>query len=339
MSNAFGQFPARRMRRMRRDDFSRRLMSENQLTVNDLIYPVFVLDGENQREAIASMPGVERKSIDLLLEEAQELVDLGIPAIAIFPVTPANKKSLMAEEAFNPEGLAQRTVRALKAKFPELGVITDVALDPFTTHGQDGILGIKGKDEGYVLNDITKEILVKQALSHAQAGADVVAPSDMMDGRVGAIRQELEKHGFVNTRILAYSAKYASNYYGPFRDAVGSASNIKGGNKFSYQMDPANSDEALHEVAQDIAEGADMVMVKPGMPYLDIVRRVKDTFQVPTYAYQVSGEYAMHMAAIQNGWLAEKPCVMEGLLAFKRAGADGILTYFAKKVAYWLKEQ
>jgi porphobilinogen synthase len=339
MSNAFGQFPARRMRRMRRDDFSRRLMSENQLTVNDLIYPVFVLDGENQREAIASMPGVERVSIDLLLEEAQELVDLGIPAIAIFPVTPANKKSLMAEEAYNPEGLAQRTVRALKAKFPELGVITDVALDPFTTHGQDGILGIKGKDEGYVLNDITKEILVKQALSHAQAGADVVAPSDMMDGRVGAIRQELEKHGFVNTRILAYSAKYASNYYGPFRDAVGSASNIKGGNKFSYQMDPANSDEALHEVAQDIVEGADMVMVKPGMPYLDIVRRVKDTFQVPTYAYQVSGEYAMHMAAIQNGWLAEKPCVMEGLLAFKRAGADGILTYFAKKVAYWLKEQ
>jgi porphobilinogen synthase len=339
MSNAFGQFPVRRMRRMRRDDFSRRLMSENQLTVNDLIYPVFVLEGENQREAIASMPGVERKSIDLLLEEAQELVDLGIPAIAIFPVTPANKKSLMAEEAYNPEGLAQRTVRALKAKFPELGVITDVALDPFTTHGQDGILGENGKDEGYVLNDITKEILVKQALSHAQAGADVVAPSDMMDGRVGAIREELEKHNFVNTRILAYSAKYASNYYGPFRDAVGSASNIKGGNKFSYQMDPANSDEALHEVAQDIAEGADMVMVKPGMPYLDIVRRVKDTFQVPTYAYQVSGEYAMHMAAIQNGWLAEKPCVMEGLLAFKRAGADGILTYFAKKVAYWLKEQ
>jgi len=339
MSNAFGQFPARRMRRMRRDDFSRRLMSENQLTVNDLIYPVFVLEGENQREAIASMPGVERKSIDLLLEEAQELVDLGIPAIAIFPVTPAEQKSLMAEEAYNPQGLAQRTVRALKAKFPELGVITDVALDPFTTHGQDGILGEKGIDEGYVLNDITKEILVKQALSHAEAGADVVAPSDMMDGRVGAIREELENNGFVNTRILAYSAKYASNYYGPFRDAVGSASNIKGGNKFSYQMDPANSDEALHEVAQDIAEGADMVMVKPGMPYLDIVRRVKDTFEVPTYAYQVSGEYAMHMAAIQNGWLAEKPCVMEGLLAFKRAGADGILTYFAKKVAYWLKEQ
>jgi porphobilinogen synthase len=339
MSDTFGQFPARRMRRMRRDDFSRRLMSENQLTVNDLIYPVFVLDGENQREAIASMPGVERKSIDLLLEEAQELVDLGIPAIAIFPVTPANKKSLMAEEAYNPEGLAQRTIRALKAKFPELGVITDVALDPFTTHGQDGIIGENGKDENYVLNDITKDILVKQALSHAQAGADVVAPSDMMDGRVGAIREALENHGFVNTRILAYSAKYASNYYGPFRDAVGSASNIKGGNKNSYQMDPANSDEALHEVAQDIAEGADMVMIKPGMPYLDIVRRVKDTFQVPTYAYQVSGEYAMHMAAIKNGWLAEKPCVMEGLLAFKRAGADGILTYFAKTVAYWLKEQ
>jgi porphobilinogen synthase len=339
MSNTFGQFPARRMRRMRRDDFSRRLMSENQLTVSDLIYPVFVLDGENQREAIASMPGVERKSIDLLLEEAQELVDLGIPAIAIFPVTPADKKSLMAEEAYNPEGLAQRTIRALKAKFPELGVITDVALDPFTTHGQDGIIGESGKDENYVLNDITKDILVKQALSHAQAGADVVAPSDMMDGRVGAIRETLENHGFVNTRILAYSAKYASNYYGPFRDAVGSASNIKGGNKNSYQMDPANSDEALHEVAQDIAEGADMVMIKPGMPYLDIVRRVKDTFQVPTYAYQVSGEYAMHMAAIQNGWLAEKPCVMEGLLAFKRAGADGILTYFAKTVAYWLKDQ
>lgn len=338
MNTEFGQFPARRMRRMRRDDFSRRLMSENQLTVNDLIYPVFVLEGENQRESIASMPGVERKSIDLLLEEAQELVDLGIPAIAIFPVTPSDKKSLMAEEAYNPEGLAQRTVRALKAKFPELGVITDVALDPFTTHGQDGILGEVGLDDGYVLNDITKDILVKQALSHAQAGADVVAPSDMMDGRVGAIREILESNGFVNTRILAYSAKYASNYYGPFRDAVGSAGNIKGGNKFSYQMDPANSNEALHEIAQDIYEGADMVMVKPGMPYLDIVRRVKDNFQVPTYAYQVSGEYAMHMAAIQNGWLAEKPCVMEGLLAFKRAGADGILTYFAKRVAQWLKE-
>ncbi|MGJ8692848.1 MAG: porphobilinogen synthase [Thalassotalea sp.] len=334
MTNSFGQYPARRLRRMRKDDFSRRLMAENQLTVNDLIYPVFVLEGENQLEPISSMPGVERKSIDLLLAEAEELVALGIPAIAIFPVTPSDKKSLMAEEAYNPQGLAQRTVRAIKAKFPTLGVITDVALDPFTTHGQDGIID----DDGYVLNEVTKDILVKQALSHAQAGADIVAPSDMMDGRVGAIRQILEEHGFVNTRILAYSAKYASNYYGPFRDAVGSAGNIKGGNKFSYQMDPANSDEALHEVAQDIAEGADMVMVKPGMPYLDIVRLVKDNFKVPTYAYQVSGEYAMHMAAIQNGWLAEKPCVMEGLLAFKRAGADGILTYFAKQVARWLKE-
>lgn len=334
MSRSFGQYPARRMRRMRKDDFSRRLMAENQLTVNDLIYPVFVLEGENQRETIDSMPGVERKSIDLLLLEAQELVDLGVPALAIFPVTPADKKSLLAEEAYNADGLAQRTVKALKAKFPALGVITDVALDPFTTHGQDGIID----DEGYVLNDVTKDILVKQALSHAEAGADIVAPSDMMDGRVGAIREALENAGFVNTRILAYSAKYASNYYGPFRDAVGSAGNIKGGNKYSYQMDPANANEALQEVAQDIAEGADMVMVKPGMPYLDIVRQVKDTFQVPTYAYQVSGEYAMHMAAIQNGWLAEKPCVMEGLLAFKRAGADGILTYFAKQVAYWLKE-
>ncbi|MFD2165749.1 porphobilinogen synthase [Thalassotalea euphylliae] len=334
MADAFGQFPARRMRRMRKDDFSRRLMAENQLTVNDLIYPVFVLEGENQREVVASMPGVERKSIDLLLEEAAELVELGIPAIALFPVTPQEQKSLMAEEAYNADGLAQRAVRALKAKFPELGVITDVALDPFTTHGQDGIID----DDGYVLNDVTKDILVKQALSHAEAGADVVAPSDMMDGRVGAIREALEEAGHINTRILAYSAKYASNYYGPFRDAVGSSGNLKGGNKYTYQMDPANSDEALHEIAQDIAEGADMVMVKPGMPYLDIVRRVKDNFSVPTYAYQVSGEYAMHMAAIQNGWLAEKPCVMEGLLAFKRAGADGILTYFAKQVARWLKE-
>ncbi|ALO33414.1 delta-aminolevulinic acid dehydratase [Colwellia sp. MT41] len=341
-SLAFGQYPARRLRRMRVDDHTRRLMAESQLTVNDLIYPVFVLEGENQREAIASMPGVERKSLDLLLVEAQELVDLGIPAIAIFPVTPNDKKSLMAEEAYNPEGLAQRTVRALKANFPQLAVITDVALDPFTTHGQDGIISDsddnKAGKTGYVLNDITTDILTKQALSHAQAGADIVAPSDMMDGRVGAIRQVLEENGFVNTKILAYSAKYASNYYGPFRDAVGSAGNIKGGNKHSYQMDPANSNEAMHEVAQDLAEGADMVMIKPGMPYLDIVRRVKDTFQVPTYAYQVSGEYAMHMAAIQNGWLEEKPCVMEGLLAFKRAGADGILTYFAKKAARWLKE-
>ena len=341
-NNIFGQYPARRMRRMRKDEYTRRLMAENQLTVNDLIYPVFVLEGENQRESVTSMPGVERKSINLLLDEAQELVDLGIPAIAIFPVTPSNKKSLMAEEAYNAEGLAQRTVRALKEKFPQLAVITDVALDPFTIHGQDGILSDNDENkagaEGYVLNEVTKDILVKQALSHAQAGADIVAPSDMMDGRVGAIREALEANGFVNTKILAYSAKYASNYYGPFRDAVGSAGNLKGGDKHTYQMDPANSNEALHEVAQDIAEGADMVMVKPGMPYLDIVRRVKDTFQVPTYAYQVSGEYAMHMAAIQNGWLAEKPCIMEGLLAFKRAGADGILTYFAKQVARWLKE-
>lgn len=331
---SLGTFPQRRMRRMRKDNFSRRLMAESQLTVNDLIYPVFVLEGENQCEQVASMPGVERKSIDLLLAEAQELVDLGVPAIAIFPVTPLEKKSLMAEEAYHDDGLAQRAVRALKAKFPELGVITDIALDPFTTHGQDGIID----DEGYVLNDVTTEILVKQALSHARAGADVVAPSDMMDGRIGAIRQALEAEGFVNTRIMAYSAKYASNYYGPFRDAVGSAGNIKGGNKHSYQMDPANANEAIHEVALDIAEGADMVMVKPGMPYLDIVRRVKDELQVPTFAYQVSGEYAMHMAAIQNGWLAEKPCIMEGLLAFKRAGADGILTYFAKQVAGWLKD-
>jgi porphobilinogen synthase len=342
ISSTFGQFPARRMRRMRTDDFTRRLMAESQLSVNDLIYPVFVLEGENQRESISSMPGIERKSIDLLLEEAQELVDLGIPAIAIFPVTPADKKSLMAEEAYNPEGLAQRAVKALKSKFPQLAVITDVALDPFTTHGQDGILSENDENKagikGYVLNDVTKDILVRQALSHAQAGADIVAPSDMMDGRVGAIRESLEANGFVNTKILSYSAKYASNYYGPFRDAVGSANNIKGGNKHTYQMDPANSNEALHEVAQDIAEGADMVMVKPGMPYLDVVRRVKDTFAVPTYAYQVSGEYAMHMAAIQNGWLAEKPCVMEGLLAFKRAGADGILTYFAKQAARWMKE-
>ncbi|MCJ8272614.1 MAG: porphobilinogen synthase [Psychrosphaera sp.] len=322
------------MRRMRKDDFSRRLMAENTLTANDLIYPMFILDGENRREAIASMPGVERVSIDLLLKEADELIELGIPAIALFPVTPSDIKSLQAEEAYNPEGLAQRAVRALKAHCPELGVITDVALDPFTTHGQDGIID----DDGYVLNDITTEILVKQALSHAQAGADVVAPSDMMDGRIGAIRQALEENGFINTRILAYSAKYASSYYGPFRDAVGSASNLKGGNKKNYQMDPANSDEAIREVALDIAEGADMVMVKPGMPYLDVVRRVKDEFGVPTYAYQVSGEYAMHMAAIQNGWLAEEPCIMESLMAFKRAGADGILTYFAKSAARWLKQ-
>jgi len=327
-------FPASRLRRMREHDFSRRLMAENQLTVNDLIYPMFIIEGENKRESIASMPGIERLSLDLLLTEAKELVALGIPAIALFPVTPADKKSLTAEEAWNPEGLAQRAVKLLKQHTPELGIITDVALDPFTTHGQDGIIN----EQGYVLNDITTEALVKQALSHAAAGVDIVAPSDMMDGRIGAIREALEDAGFVNTRIMAYSAKYASSYYGPFRDAVGSASNLKGGNKKNYQMDPANSNEALHEVAMDLEEGADMVMVKPGMPYLDIVRRVKDEFAVPTFAYQVSGEYAMHMAAIENGWLAEQPVVLESLLAFKRAGADGILTYFAKKVAIWLKQ-
>ena len=327
-------FPASRMRRMREHDFSRRLMAEHQLTVNDLIYPMFIIEGENKREAIASMPGIERLSLDLLLTEAKELATLGIPAIALFPVTASDKKSLQAEEAWNPDALAQRAVRLLKQQVPELGIITDVALDPFTTHGQDGIID----DNGYVLNDITTAALIKQALSHAAAGADVVAPSDMMDGRIGAIREALEEAGFVNTRIMAYSAKYASSYYGPFRDAVGSAGNLKGGNKKTYQMDPANSNEALHEVAQDLEEGADMVMVKPGMPYLDIVRRVKDEFGVPTFAYQVSGEYAMHMAAIQNGWLAEKPVIMESLLAFKRAGADGILTYFAKKVAIWLQQ-
>ncbi|MBO2659958.1 porphobilinogen synthase [Shewanella algae] len=327
-------YPQRRMRRMRKHEFSRRLMAENQLTVNDLIYPMFVLEGNKRTESVASMPGVERYSIDLLLKEAEELVELGIPLIALFPVTPAEKKSLMAEEAYNPDGLVQRAVRELKAEFPQLGVMTDVALDPYTTHGQDGIID----ETGYIINDVTTEILVKQALSHAAAGADMVAPSDMMDGRIGAIRQALETAGHVNTQIMAYSAKYSSNYYGPFRDAVGSAGNLKGGNKHSYQMDPANSDEALHEVALDIQEGADMVMVKPGMPYLDIVRRVKTELGVPTFAYQVSGEYAMHMAAIQNGWLAEKAIVMESLLCFKRAGADGILTYFAKQAAQWLKD-
>lgn len=327
-------FPYTRMRRMRRNDFSRRLMAENQLSVNDLIYPVFVLEGKNRRESIESMPGIERLSIDLLLEEAKELVDLGVPALAIFPVTPADKKSLLAEEAYNDDGLAQRTVRALKETFPELGVITDVALDPFTVHGQDGIID----DAGYVINDVTTEILVKQALSHAHAGADVVAPSDMMDGRIGAIREALEADGFIHTRIMAYSAKYASSYYGPFRDAVGSAGNLKGADKKTYQMDPANSDEAIREVALDLQEGADMVMVKPGMPYLDIVSRVKDEFGVPTFAYQVSGEYAMHKAAIDNGWLSEEATIMESLLAFKRAGADGILTYFAKQAARYLNK-
>ncbi|MFC0308128.1 porphobilinogen synthase [Gallibacterium trehalosifermentans] len=331
----FSEFPVRRMRRMRKQDFSRRLMAENKLSVDDLIYPVFVIEGENQREAVPSMPGVERLTIDQLLIEAGELVKYGVPMIALFPVVPQEKKSLMAEEAYNPQGLAQRAVRALKQAYPELGVMTDVALDPFTTHGQDGIID----ETGYVLNDVTTEVLVKQALSHAQAGADVVAPSDMMDGRIGAIRRELEAKGFINTLIMAYSAKYASSFYGPFRDAVGSSANLKGGNKFTYQLDPANSDEGLQEVGLDLQEGADMVMVKPGMPYLDVVWRVKQHFGVPTFAYQVSGEYAMQMAAIQNGWLKEKECIIEGLLCFKRAGADGILTYFAKQVAQWLAEE
>ena len=327
------QFPNSRMRRMRSSDFSRRLMRENYLTTDDLIYPMFIIEGHNQRQAVASMPGVERLSIDLLVAEAKELMALGIPAIALFPVTPLSAKSLMAEEAYNADGLAQRAVKAVKNACPELGVITDVALDPFTTHGQDGIIN----DDGYVLNDITVDLLIRQALSHAEAGADVVAPSDMMDGRIGSIRNALEAAGYQNTRIMAYAAKYASAYYGPFRDAVGSAGSLGKGNKFGYQMDPANSDEALHEVAMDLSEGADMVMVKPGMPYLDIVSRVKRELQVPTFAYQVSGEYAMHMAAFQNGWLDKDSVMMESLLGFKRAGADGILTYFAKDAAILLQ--
>ncbi len=327
-------FPARRMRRMRRDDFSRRLMRETALSVDDLIWPVFVLEGAGQREAVPSMPGVERLGIDVLLEEAARVVELGIPAVALFPVTPAAFKSEDAREAYNPEGLAQRAVMALKKEFPHLGVITDVALDPFTTHGQDGLID----EEGYVLNDETVEVLVKQALSHAAAGADIVAPSDMMDGRVGAIRSALESAGHIHTRILAYSAKYASSFYGPFRDAVGSAANLGAGNKYTYQMDPANSDEALWEVGLDLEEGADMVMVKPGMPYLDIVRRLKDQFGVPTFVYQVSGEYAMLKAASNNGWLDERAVVLESLLSIKRAGADAILTYYARDAAAWLQQ-
>ncbi|MEH6783374.1 MAG: porphobilinogen synthase [Alcanivorax jadensis] len=333
MSVTRAPWPATRLRRMRRDDFSRRLMRENTLTVDDLIYPVFVLEGKNQTETVASMPGVERMSVDLLVREAEELARLGVPAMALFPVTPADVKTLDGKEAWNPDGLAQRAVRAIKAAVPEMGVITDGALDPFTTHGQDGIID----DNGYVLNDDTVDALVKQALSQAEAGADVIAPSDMMDGRIGAIRDALEANGHIHTRIMAYSAKYASAYYGPFRDAVGSAGNLGKADKTTYQMDPANSDEALHEIALDLAEGADMVMVKPGMPYLDVVRRVKDEFKVPVYAYQVSGEYAMHMAAFQNGWLDQDKVMMESLLAFKRAGADGILTYFAKAAAQKLK--
>ncbi|MCX7068729.1 MAG: porphobilinogen synthase [Methylococcales bacterium] len=323
-----------RMRRMRYNDFSRRLMRENKLTVDDLIYPMFVIEGINQKESISSMPDVQRFSLDLLVEQAREVYELGIPAIALFPVIPANKKSDDAKEAYNPEGLLQRTVRTLKQALPNLGIITDVALDPFTSHGQDGLID----DSGYVLNDETIAVLVKQALSHAEAGADIVAPSDMMDGRIGAIRQALEKERHINTLILAYSAKYASSFYGPFRDAVGSAGNLGKGNKHSYQMDSANSDEALREIQLDLQEGADMVMVKPGMPYLDIIRRVKDEYGVPTFAYQVSGEYAMLKAAVLNGWLDEKAVVLESLLAFKRAGSDAILTYYAKAVAQWLRD-
>ncbi len=335
MALVSGAFPGSRMRRMRRDDFSRRLMRESVLTADDFIYPVFVLEGLGRVEPVASMPGVERQSLDVLLKTAERAVKLGIPALALFPVIDTSLKSLSAEEAYNPAGLVPRVVKALKQEFPNLGVITDVALDPYTSHGQDGLID----DTGYVLNDETLEVLARQALCHAEAGADVVAPSDMMDGRIGRVRAELEAAGQIYTRILAYSAKYASSFYGPFRDAVGSAGNLGKGNKYTYQMDPANTDEALREVALDLEEGADMVMVKPGMPYLDIVRRVKDEFKVPTYAYQVSGEYAMLKAAAQNGWLDEKACVLESLLAFKRAGADGILTYFALEAAEYLSNR
>ena len=328
------QFPLTRLRRMRRDEFSRRLMRETRLTTDDLIFPIFIVEGTAQRQEIASMPDIYRLSIDELLREAGELVELGIPAIALFPSPHQDTKSLDGREAWNPDGLVQRAIRQLKAAFPELGIITDVALDPYTTHGQDGIID----ENGYVLNEETVTALVRQALSHAVAGADIVAPSDMMDGRIGAIRQALESEGHIYTRILAYSAKYASSYYGPFRDAVGSSGNLGKGNKHTYQMDIANSDEALHEVGMDLAEGADMIMVKPGMPYLDIVRRVKDQFGAPTMVDQVRGEYAMHMAAAQNGWLDENAVALESLISIKRAGADAILTYFAKKVAVLLKQ-
>lgn len=334
MSSGKNEVLATRMRRMRADGFSRRLMRENCLTADDLIYPVFIIEGNNKREAVASMPGVERVSLDLLLLEAKEVFELGIPALALFPVIAKDKKSNQAEEAWNPNGLVQRAVRELKKTLPELGVITDVALDPFTLHGQDGLID----EKNYVVNDDTVEALVKQALSHAEAGADVVAPSDMMDGRIAAIREALEVSGYVNTRILAYSAKYASAFYGPFRDAVGSASQLGQSNKSSYQMDCANSKEAITEVMLDIEEGADMVMVKPGMPYLDIVRQISEQFDVPVFAYQVSGEYAMIKAAASNGWVDEKKVVMESLLGFKRAGASAVLSYFAKDVARWLLE-
>src|SRR5687767_3409425 len=330
-----GEFPRTRLRRMRYSEFSRRLMRESSLSTDNLIYPMFVIEGHSRRQAVASMPDIERVSIDELVREAEQLAQLGVPALALFPVTDPQAKSLDGKESWNPEGLAQRAVQAVKKAFPELGVITDVALDPFTTHGQDGIID----DTGYVLNDVTVEALVKQSLSHAEAGADVVAPSDMMDGRIGAIREALEVAGHSNTRILAYSAKYASSFYGPFRDAVGSAGTLGKGNKYSYQMDPANSDEALREVALDLEEGADMVMIKPGLPYLDIVRRVKDTYGVPTFVYQVSGEYAMLEAAIRNQWLDGRSVVLESLLSIRRAGADGILTYHAKRAAAWLRER
>ncbi len=330
----YGRFPRTRLRRLRRDTFSRRLVRETQLSVDDLVQPLFVLEGRNRSEPVASMPGIERLSVDRLLKQAERLLSLGVPAIALFPVIPKEKKSAQAKEAWNPRGLVPTAVRELKKRFPELGVITDVALDPYTTHGQDGLTD----KTGYVLNDETVAVLVKQALCHAEAGADIVAPSDMMDGRIGAIREALEKAGHIHTRILAYSAKYASSFYGPFRDAVGSATALGTGNKHSYQMDVANSNEALHEVALDIEEGADMVMVKPGLPCLDIVRRVKDAFGVPTFVYQVSGEYAMLMAASRNGWLDERAVILESLVCLKRAGADAILTYFAQRAAQWLKE-
>ncbi len=335
MPHTFATFPANRPRRLRRDDFTRNLVREHGLSVNDLIYPVFVLEGQQRREAVASMPGVERLSLDLLLPVAEQCVSLGIPVMALFPVISAHLKTPDGIEATNPEGLVPQVVRELKKRFPELGVMTDVALDPFTSHGQDGLLD----DTGYILNDETVAVLTQQALTQADAGVDIVAPSDMMDGRIDAIRNALEAKGHIHTRIMAYSAKYASAFYGPFRDAVGSAANLGKSNKKVYQMDPGNSDEALREVAMDIAEGADMVMVKPGMPYLDIVRRVKDEFKVPTFAYQVSGEYAMLKAAAQNGWLDHDAVMMESLLAFKRAGADGVLTYFALDVAKKLREQ
>lgn len=330
-----GTYPWVRMRRMRRDDFSRRLMRQSHIRTDDLIYPMFVLDGKKRSEAVASMPAIERLSVDLLLRELEHIVTLGIPMVALFPVTPAEKKSLDAKEAYNSDGLVQRTVRAIKKEFPHLGVMTDVALDPFTTHGQDGIID----DCGYVLNDETIDILVKQAISHAEAGADVVGPSDMMDGRIGEIREGLERHEHIHTRILSYSAKYASSFYGPFRDAVGSAANLAGADKYSYQMDPANRNEALREVALDLEEGADMVMVKPGLPYLDVIAAIKEQFGAPTFAYHVSGEYAMLKAAAMQGWLDERQTVMETLLCFKRAGADGILTYYAKQAAEWLQQE